>query len=141
MFKNYYTYSASSDHLKQQISKSSNPLGIGNTNFIWDHKKHQLVLIIETSQMVSRKINAILKGNRLILEAPLISSFNKPFRTHLIDKEYRDEIEYGLMQIGFAEVILKSRYKYHLITCQSIDSRLIKVVLGFRHMERNSNSN
>ena len=111
MFRNHYTYRSSSEQLRQHISNSSNSLGIGNTNFIWDQKKHQLVLIIETNQMVSRDINATLKGNRLILEAPLISSYNKPFRTHLIDKENSDEIEEGLMIIGFTEVRMKSGYK------------------------------
>ena len=141
MFRNHNTYSSSSYQLRQQISKSSNSLGIGNTNFIWDRKKHQLVLIIETSQMVSSDINAILKGNRLILEAPLISSYNKPFRTHLIDKENCDEIEEGLTIIGFTEVRMKSGYKYQLISCQVIDSRLIKVILGFKFWGRNNSIN
>jgi hypothetical protein len=96
---------------------------------------------METHQMVGREIKAILKGNRLILEAPVISSYTKPFRTHLIDKANRDEIEDGLMLIGFTEVTLKSRYKYHLISCQAINSKLIKVVLGFRLWGRNNHSN
>jgi len=97
-----------------------------------------LILIMETSQLVSRDINAILKGNRLILEAPLISSYNKPFRTHLIDKVNSNEIDDGLMLIGFTEVTLKSGYRYQLISCQVIDSRLIKVTLGFRPWGRDS---
>jgi len=141
MLRNHYTIRSSSEQLRQQISKSSNPLGIGNTHFIWNREKHQLILIMETSQLVSRDINAILKGNRLILEAPLISSYSKPFRTHLIDKLNSDEIDDGLMLIGFTEVTLKSGYKYQLISCQVIDSRLIKVTLGFRPWGRNYNNN
>jgi len=141
MLRNHYTYRSSSEQLRQQISKSSNPLGIGNTNFIWNREKHQLILIMETSQLVSRDINAILKGNRLILEAPLISSYNKPFRTHLIDKVNSNEIDDGLMLIGFTEVTLKSGYRYQLISCQVIDSRLIKVTLGFRPWGRHNNYN
>lgn len=141
MYINHYSFRSSSDQLRQQISKSSNPLGIVNTNFIWDREKHQLILIMEASQLVSRDINAILKGNRLILEAPLISSYSKPFRTHLIDKENSDEIEDGFMLIGFTEVTLKSGYKYQLISYQVIDSRLIKVILGFRLWGRHNNYN
>jgi len=142
MFRNNNnTYSSSSDQLRQHISKSSNSLGIRNTNFIWNREKHQLTLILETSHQVSQEINAILKGHRLILEAPIISSCSKPLRTHLVGKENRDEIEEGLMVIGFTEVRLKSGYNYHLISCQAIDSRLIKVILNYRHWGRYNNDN
>ena len=100
MYRHHHTYSSYNEQFRQQISISSNPLGIGNANFIWDQKKQQPVLIMETHQMVGREIKAILKGNRLILEAPFISSYTKPFRTHLIDKANKAEIEDGLMLWG-----------------------------------------
>lgn len=90
--------------------------------------------------MINREIKAILKGNRLILEAPLISSYNKPFRTHLIGREIRNEFEEGLTVIGFSELKLKSGYNYHLISCQAIDSKLIKVILGFTLWGRKKNN-
>ncbi len=140
MHRIHLTYKNASEPLRHQFSKSGNSLGIGNTNFIWDHKRSQLILIMETSKMVSRDIRALLKGNSLILEAPLISSYNKPFRTHLIGQDIRDEFEDGFMVIGFSEVKLKYGYKYHFISCQAIDSKMIKVILGFTLWGRNGNN-
>ncbi len=90
--------------------------------------------------MVSREINAIVKGNRLILEAPLLSSYNKPFRTHLIGREIKNEFDEGLTEIGFSELKLKLGYHYNLVSCQTIDSKLIKVILGYTLWGRKKNN-
>ena len=86
---------------------------------------------MDTSQMIGNEIKALLKGNSLILEAPIISSYGKPFRTHLLGQEFRDEIEEGFAVIGFSEVKLKYGYDYHLISCKAIGPKMIKVILGF----------
>ena len=128
---NHIIYQPFSEKLRHQFLKSENSLGIGNLTLIWDQDKKQLVLIMDTNQVINSEIRAYLKGNSLILEAPFISSYNKPFRTHLIGKENRDEFEDGFTVIGFSEVKLKYGYQYHLISCQAIEPKMIKVVLGF----------
>jgi hypothetical protein len=95
---------------------------------------------METTQMIDRDIRAFLKGNSLLLEAPLISSYNKPFRTHHLGQKNREEYEEGLTLIGFSEIKLKHGYKYHLISCQAFDSKMIKVILGFTLWGRNGNN-
>ena len=110
---------------------SRNSLGIVNTDFIWDRKREQLTLILETGQPVSKEVSAMLKGNRLILEAPLIQSYNRPYRTHLMGQDPEDEMEEGLVVIGFSELKLKYKYRYHLISCQAMDYNLIKVILAY----------
>jgi hypothetical protein len=139
MYRNHYTPSLSFEKVRHHFSPSANTLGIRNTNFIWDRKRQQLVLIIETDQMDSQDINAFLKGNSVILEAPLMSSYNKPFRTHLVKQKNDDDFEEDLMVIGFSEVKLKPGYIYHLISCQAIDSKILKVILGFRPWGSNNN--
>ena len=131
MFRNHITYKPTSEQLNHQLLRTENTLGIGNLTFIWDLDKEQLVLIMDTNKNISTEIKALLKGNSLLLEAPLVSSYNKPFRSHLIGQELRDEIEDGFTGIGFSEVKLKYGYNYHLISCLAIDSKMIKVVLGF----------
>lgn len=131
MFRNQITYRPTSEQLNHQFLQTENSLGIGNLTFIWDQDKNQLVLMMDTNQMIGSDIKALLKGNRLILEAPLISSYNKPFRTHLLGHEFRDEFEEGFSVIAFSEVKLKYGYTYHLVSCQAIDPKMIKVVLGF----------
>ena len=131
MFRNHITYKPTSEQLNHQLLKTENTLGIGNLTFIWDLDKEQLVLIMDTNKNISTEIKALLKGNSLLLEAPLVSSYNKPFRSHLIGQELRDEIEDGFTGIGFSEVKLKYGYNYHLISCLAIDPKMIKVVLGF----------
>lgn len=140
MYRNHITYKPSSEQLRHQFLKSGNSLGIGNLTFIWDQKKKQVVLLMDTNQLINNEIKALLKGNSLILEAPRISSYNKPFRTHLMGPEFRDEFEEGFTVIGFSEVKLKYGYHYHLISCQAIDPNIIKVVLGFSIWGRNGNN-
>lgn len=140
MYKNHLTYRTSSEPLNYRISRSRNPLGIGKTNFIWDRQRQQLVLILESNQMFSQEAKAFLRENRLILEAPLISSFDKPFRTHLIERKVREEFEMGIMETGIAEVMLKPGYQYSLLSFQVIDPSLIKVILGYRPLGRNNHN-
>ena len=132
MYRNPFSYRESSEKIKPQFSTSRNPLGIGNPNFIWDRNRNQLIILVQTSQMIGREINALLNGSRLILEAPMVTSYDKPLRTHLLGRENMNEFEESLMEIGFSEIKLKNGYKYSLISCQVIDPNLIKVILGFR---------
>lgn len=136
MYQNHISYNPFSGKLKHHSPNAGNSLGIRKTNYIWDRKKQQLVILMETSQLINQEVRAILKGNRLILEAPLTSSYNKPFRTHLIEKEMKDEFEDGLMVIGFSELKLKFGYHYNLISCQALDPNLIKIILGFTQWGR-----
>lgn len=131
MFRNQITYKPTSEQLNHQFLQKENSLGIGNLTFIWDLDKNQLVLIMDTSEMISSDVKAFLKGSSLVLEAPLNTPYNKPFRTHLLGQEFRDDYAEGFTLIAFSEVKLKYGYKYHLISCQAIDPKMIKVVLGF----------
>ncbi len=140
MYKNHVTNTSHSEQLSHQFSRSGNSLGIGNLTFIWDQQKKQVVLIMDTDQMIGREVKALLEGNRLILEAPLISSYNKPFRTHLLGWESREEFEEGFTVIGFSEVKLKYGYQYHLISCQAVGPKMIKVILGFSLWGRHGNN-
>jgi hypothetical protein len=140
MHRNHAIYQSSSEKLRHQFSKSENALGIGNLRYFWDQNKKQLDLLMDTHYLINNEIRAYLKGRRLILEAPLISSYTKPFRTHLIGKENSDELEEGLTLLGFSEVKLKYGYNYQLISCQVIEPKLIKVVLGFSFWGRNGNN-
>ena len=140
MYRNHVTYQSFSDKLKQQFSKQENSLSIGNLTSIWDQNKKQLILIMDTSRLIYNEIRAYLKGNSLFLEAPLVLSYNKPYRSHLMGKENRDEIENGLTLIGFAEVKLRYGYQYQVISCQAIEPNMIKVILGFSDWDRSGNN-
>jgi len=82
--------------------------------------------------MIDIGLKAFLKGNILLLEAPLISSYNKPFRMHHLGQKNREEYEEGLTLIGFSEIKLKPGYSYRLISYQVHDSNMIEVILGFK---------
>jgi hypothetical protein len=70
----------SSEKLKHQFFKSENALGIKNLSFIWDQNIKQLVLMMDTNRAINSEIRACLKGNILILEAHLISSYGYQYR-------------------------------------------------------------
>ncbi len=117
------------DPLRQ--SYSGNSLGFEKIDFNWDHAKRQLILSIETNSKISYEVKAVLKGNRLMFEAPLLLSFNKPFRTHLIETETRQEFEDGFTVTGYSQIRLTHGYKYQLISCQVIDTKKIRVILDY----------
>ena len=104
------------------------------TDFVWNLNKSHLVVIIETDRMLAREIDARIRDNTLVLEAPLISSYEMPYKTHLIGQELRKEIEEGYGEIGISEVRLKPGYQYSLITCEVVEPKLIKVIFEFRSL-------
>ena len=138
MNKHHLTYRTSTEPLSYRISKFSKPLSIGKTYFIWDQTRCHLILIMESDQKFNQEVKVFLKENRLILEAPLVSSFEKPCRTHLIDRETMEEIEMGIVDIDVAETNLNPGYKYSMISFQVIDSGLLKVTLGYHSSKRNN---
>jgi hypothetical protein len=131
MYKNNYEYHPSFQAWSHPYSKSGNSLGIGNITFNWDHAKKQLILNVETRRKMSSDIKAVLKGNRLTFEAPLVYNYNKPLRTHLIGSETREEFEDGFTVVAQSQIRLKHGYHYHLISCQVHDPNRIQAVLGF----------
>lgn len=140
MLRNHFTYQANSQVMSSQFSSSGNPLGIDNTEFIWDRKTNNLVVLTETSQMIGKEIKAIMKDNRLLLEAPIVSSYDRPIRTHLMGKDLQAEFEDGLTEIGFSEIDMESGYQYSLVSCFATDSNRIKVILNFRPEGRFKNN-
>jgi hypothetical protein len=120
--------------MRSQFSTLNNSLGIVQTDFVWNLGNSHLVLIIETDQMLAKEIDARVRGNTLILEAPLLSDYEMPFKTHLIGQELRKEIEEGYSDIGISEVKLKPGYQYSLITCEVVEPKLIKVIFEFRSL-------
>ncbi len=140
MNRNHISYRAFSEKMRPQFLTSRNSLGILHTESYWDKNREQIVYIIKTNQMVSSEIDVLLKGNVMTLEAPLVSSYDKPFRTHRQGKEHRNEVEEGLTVIGFSEFKLKPGYQYTILSSQVINPNLIKVVLGFRAEGVNRNN-
>jgi hypothetical protein len=109
-----------------------NSLGFEKINYNWDHAKRQLILSIKTHRMINYDVKAVLKGNRLMFEAPLLLSYNKPFRTHLIEPETREEYEDGFTVNGYSQIRLNHGYKYRLISCRVMDTKKIRVVLDYK---------
>lgn len=132
MNKNNISHRTSSEKVMPQFLTSGNSLGIVQTESLWDKHRKQIVYIIKTNQMLTKSINVGLEGNIMTLEAPLVSSYDKPFRTHKVGKENRNEIEEGLTGISFSEFNLKPGYQYTLVSSQLINPNLVRVVLGFK---------
>ena len=131
MYRNHNLNRHHYGQFNNELIESGDSIRINSTSYIWDRKKNQLILIIETRQAIGSDVSAHLKGNKLILEASLLSSVGKPFRTHLVDRELKNEFEDGVMAIGFSEIKLKYRYRYQLLSCRALDSKIVKVILGY----------
>ncbi len=140
MHTNHFSYDTSSGKMAVFFSTTKDSLGVVHTNSVWDSKKRHLVLIIETSQMITDEIEVLLNENRMTIEVPLILSHENHFRTHKMGQHKRIDIEGGLTVIGFYTTILKPDYKYTHISSEAIDSNLIKVILEYKPLIKSSNN-
>jgi hypothetical protein len=138
MYKSHHTNRSLSRQLYYQLSDSGDIMGIGKVNYVWDQRRQHLILLLESNQMFSRDINPVVEEDRLILASPFVSGTDKPIRTHLINREIRDEIEDGILDIGFSEVKLKSGYSYSVASCTMVDPYLLKVILRYRSLKDNN---
>jgi len=126
------TYKASSEPFWYSLSRFAKPLGITKTDYLWDKYQRKLMLLIKSDQLFSQESEVWLKDQQLLVETPVVSYVEKPFRTHLIEREIREEFEKGIQEIGVAKISLKSGYHYTLQSFQLINSSLIKVSLNYQ---------
>jgi hypothetical protein len=64
--------------------------------------------------------------------------YEKPFKMHLIDKESLSDYEGGVLTIGFSELHLNQSFRYTLLSCQMINPGLLKVILSFYPVRKNT---
>ena len=117
------------EHLNYNLMKSHNHLGIKKVKRINNKEKEQMILMVETNEILGKEVSAFLKGNILILEAPYQLSFDKPFRTHLVGQEIIGDYEDEVSVIGFSQIELKKGYNYEVLSCQLLNPGLVKIIL------------
>jgi hypothetical protein len=93
---------------------------------------------MESNLLYDREVNALLQGNNLIIEAPRSLEYEKPFRTHLVDKESLSDYEKEILEIGFSEVCLNPGFRYAILSCRMINPGLLKVILSIHPGRKNS---
>ncbi len=59
-------------------------------------------------------------------EAPFSLVYQKPFRTHLIEKKILSDHEKGSLDIGFTKVQLNKSFSYHILSCTVVHTRLLR---------------
>jgi len=91
-----------------------------------------LILMVSTREMLDREVSAFLKGDRLILEAPIQLDYNKPFRTNFQHGNRMLDGEKDMSLIGFSEITLKPGYHYSVLSCQLSNPTLVKIILESR---------
>ena len=120
------------------VIKSHNDLEIGRIDYLKDTQRDQLVIFMESNLLYDREVNALLQGNNLIIEAPRSLEYEKPFKTHLVDKESLSDYEKGVLEIGFSEVRLNPGFRYAILSCRMINPGLLKVILSIHPGRKNS---
>ena len=133
---NHLSYHTSSGKMAAHFSTTKESLGVVHTNSIWISLKRHLVLIVETNQMIRGEIEVLLNDDTMTIEAPLLSSYDKPLRKHKAVQESRTDVEDGLTVIGLSTIRLKPGYEYTHISSEAIDSNLIKVILEYKVLGR-----
>ncbi len=136
MLKNHQTFKTSSKQLNYQLAGTNHSLGIGRINFVWDQHRSQLILLLESDQIFNREVNPVVRGNSLILYSPLLTFIERPFHTHLIERDIREEVEQGIPDNGFSEIKLKAGYHYTILSCTLTDPYMLKVILRYQPIDK-----
>ena len=119
------------------LKNAKNDLQIERVEYFSNKQKDLLVLLLESNSPFEREVKAFIKGNNLIIEAPCSLVYNKPFRTHLIEKEILSDYEKGNLDIGFSEVQLNQSFSYNILSWQSINPIMLKVILRIHPLKNN----
>ncbi len=112
------------------ILRNRNHLGINRLSFIRDKFKDQLMILAESEQMISKEVYVFLKGNILVIEAPLKVDLEKPYRTHLIGGRSLDDFNREESSINFTEVRLSKKYHYNIKSFDLIKPGLLRILLN-----------
>lgn len=126
------------DFSNSHVVKSRNDLKLDSIEYIEDYPRKQLVILLECDPQLTPEVKAFIQGNNLIIEGLRPLDYRKPFRTHLIKHETLSEYEKGRVEVGFSEVQLNSRFRYTMLTCQMIKGGLLKVILSYRRINKQS---
>jgi len=114
------------------VMRSQNELQINRIEYLNDSQRDRLVILLESDRPLDNGVNAFLKNDHLILEASRSLDFEKPFRAHLIDREFLTGKVPDSNQIGFSELVLNHDFKYNVVSCQLVNPLLVRVVLDFK---------
>ena len=118
------------DLKKFYILRDRNHLGIDRLTFIRDKHRQLLIILAESDSFISRDVYVFLKGNILVVEAPLFIDLQRPYRTHLIEKENLDDFNIESSEVGFTEIKLFKKYDYNIMSYHMIKPGLLKIVLS-----------
>ena len=129
MRMNHRSSQFKTDMAAERHRTTRNYLKIKNVDRRYDTTRDQLVLMISTGEFLDREVNAFLKDNSLVLEAPCQLDYTRPYRTHLIGNRVLSNYENEVSLIAFSEIRLKPGYHYSILSQQLINPYLMKVVL------------
>lgn len=116
------------DNVSEEISKTRKRLAIKKIDRIYDRTNSQLTLLVSTREMLERELSVHVRGDSLILEAPIEFEFNHSFR-NFRREDLKPGNESEIELIGFSEIRLKPGYRYSVQPCQWINPELVKIIL------------
>lgn len=129
---NKHIFNQSAKHtLFGKPGRIPNTLNIERIEYIRNPSNKQLIMLVETSEMLSRDINITVNGSRLIIEAMKDLGYNKPLYMYQMDKDGISEFETGGMQVAFGEIELKGHHQYTVTGFDVINPNLMKIILSY----------
>lgn len=136
---NKHIFNQSAKHtLLGEPGRITNSLNIERIEYIRNPSNKQLIMLVETSEMLSRDINITVNGSRLIIEAMKDLGYNKPLYMYQMDKDGISEFETGGMQVAFGEIELKGHHQYMVTGFDVINPNLMKIILSYDTNAKNN---
>lgn len=136
---NKHIFNQSAKHpLFGKTASIPNTLNIERIEYIRNPSNKQLIMLVETSEMLSRDINITVNGSRLIIEAMKDLGYNKPLYMYRMDQDGISEFETGGMQVAFGEIELKGHHQYTVTSFDLVNPNLMKIILSYDSNVKNN---
>lgn len=116
--------------------KLRNDLKLERIEYLRDSAHNNLIVLVESDMGLTQDVNIYIHGNKMTIEAIHDLDLERPYRTHLLQKDLLAEFENGGLEIGFSEVMLDSGFHYDLLSFQVIGPGLLKVILSYTKLDK-----
>ena len=113
-----------------QEQRIRNSFELDKVDFRRYSNRNLMVVLAQSDLLLSNETYVFLRKNYLVIETPMTTQLEHPFRMHLIEQDIRNEFERGITDIFFSEIKLNRKYQYNIISFGLVRPGLLKVVLN-----------
>jgi hypothetical protein len=114
-----------------------NDLRIDYVEYFKDPVNRRLIVLMESQSGFTGDINLRINDSKLVIESMRDLELSlRPLRTHLLQRDALEELDWNGLEIDCSEVALMKSYSFELVSFQVISPDLLKVILTFEKQQK-----